>query len=319
MIPKGCFYVFFLVYSLGAHILAPGSLSAADFDLATGAIEAQSDRPINSLLSFDSTGRPIIVGEIDAVPGLPLSFRFDSGASDSVIYDTTALKLVLGSTPYRSREVYTANGYERRPTYIVGGFSALGASIKVDRTISLRDPADLSAVGLIGVDVFRQKILLLDAKARQARLIKAEELTDFALQEIEGKPVAGGSIAIKVTIGGVDIPALVDTGAEKTIMNSAAIPLIKRHLGEGIRRQDGPMRSIVNNDIAATADPYDLSQIMLGQEVLENVVIYKADLPIFVLLGAKKVPALILGMDLLADRTLAFDFQRFRLFLGERH
>ena len=267
-------------------------------------------------LELDSTKRPLLNGRISAVNDILLKFRFDSGASQSVLYETAAFQLLLSNTPYETRRVFTGNGYKEYPLVRVKGFEALGLIYDVERTVTLPDPVEKSAVGLLGVDMFQGQIVYLDPGSGRADTLTQAELNKLGLMEVRGRPVAKGSLAIKIDVGGVDIPALVDTGATNTVMNGPAKRLIERHLGDGLKRMDGGLRLVIGPITVKSADNYSISKLRIGAQTVTDFRILQADLPIFTTLGAKNAPAIIMGMDLLGDRAMAFDFKRYRLYLG---
>ena len=246
----------------------------------------------------------------------PFPFILDTGASRSIIYRSLTSLVHLPSLEKKSRRIITVSGYVRALIYPVKDIYALGTSLKLVDTVALPDIPGSGALGLLGVDLLAGKTLEIRLRQGLAQLHRsADTLTGDGWTFVQGKPVAYGSLALEIDIGGVSIPLIVDTGASHTIINTAGADMLLRSAQGVKRRKVAPI--IIGRNHAS--DQVVLPFFTLGTSVTKDKAVYVADLPIFTLLGAKRVPAIILGMDVLGEQDFAIDFSTWRLYLNTKN
>lgn len=280
-----------------------------------------------NFLEFDAYDRPLLTAYLDKAGDQPLIFRFDSAASRTVLYSSSAYLLGLETLSYQTRRVYTATGYRYFPIFETGDLRSLGLVFPLKNTVALSDPEDGSAIGLLGVDVFRDRILKLDFERGKAGILANSSDIDMAkYHEIKGRKVARGFLAVNITISGVDIPAVVDTGASHTVANPAATALIERispdnQINPKYQKENKykrPVRQVTAAGGVLTGSTLKITNARIGSEIITDIDIVSGDLPIFQILGARQAPAMILGMDILGRRNLILDFERYRLYVGHQ-
>lgn len=265
------------------------------------------------LILPDRFDRPM-VGTI--VNGLgPFPFIIDTGASKSVIYRGLTALTGMSALPNQSKRIITANGYRRVLVYPVTDFYVLGRTLRVDETVALPDIIGSEAKGLIGVDMLADHTLFMDMKLGEANLelSKDEPLGDNWVM-IQGRPVAYGSLALEVNIGGLDVPVIVDTGASDTVINTAGSEAVGRS-AEGISRETIRASMAGGREMVFTA--LRVPEFGVGAFTRTNMRLVVSDVPVFALLGARDVPAIILGMDLLGEQPFAVDFKNWRLYIKQ--
>ncbi len=242
----------------------------------------------------------------------PFPFILDTGASRSVIYRSLTALMNLDSIPNKSRRIITTAGYKRVLIYPVTDMYALGRTIKIEDTVALPDVVGSQAKGLLGVDALSKRTLLISENNTIALLLPdSDSLTSAAWVSVQGRPVAYGSLAVEVEIGGVTIPVVVDTGASNTVINTAGLEALRRSSLYGVEVEER------HSTIAGTRSEaiVKLRKFGLGEFAVNNAEFYVADVPVFSLLGARRVPAIILGMDVLGKQSFAIDFKAWRLLL----
>ncbi|PCI64798.1 MAG: hypothetical protein COB37_00460 [Kordiimonadales bacterium] len=246
----------------------------------------------------------------------PFPFILDTGASRSIIYRSLTSRMHLQSVENKSRRIITVSGYVRALVYPIKDVYALGASLKLEDTVALPDVTGSEALGLLGVDLLAGKTLEIRHRDYIAKLHASPlSLRGDGWQFIQGKPVAYGSLALEIDVGGVSIPLIVDTGASHTIINKAGADTLMRSAQGVARRKIAPL---IIGGIHAN-EQVILPVFALGPYVTKDKAIYVSDLPIFSLLGARRVPAIILGMDVLGEQGFAIDFANWRLYLNTKN
>jgi hypothetical protein len=245
----------------------------------------------------------------------PYRFVVDSGADTSVVGVRVAqdLQLPLG-TPV------LLNGMTER---------AVVDRVKVDRltlgpsTISnLELPAlreqDLGGQGMIGIDALVRQRLMMDF---EKRLVKVEDATT-KWQHLPGEIVVtarrqrGQLILTAVRAAGLPLDAVIDTGSQITIGNTA----LRNRLIHGNADKFSKTLMIGVTGKAVNIDIAVISELELGPVTLRDVPIAFADVPPFAVFGLNDGPALLLGTDILESfRRVSLDFRARKVRFQLRH
>lgn len=260
----------------------------------------------------DRFGRPMVGAVVNGVG--PLPFIIDTGASKSVVYRSLTLMAELEALPNQSKRILTATGYKRVLVYPATDFYMLGRSLLVDETVALPDVIGSEAKGLIGVDLLANLMLVVDMEDGAARLTRPDASLSGTWQTVQGRPVAYGSLALNVNIGGVDVPVIVDTGASDTVINTAGSDALIL-AAQGLSKET--IRASISNGRQREFVALRVPSFKLGAFERTNMRLVVSDISVFTALGARDVPAIILGMDLLGGQAFAVDFKNWRLHLQE--
>jgi predicted aspartyl protease len=236
----------------------------------------------------------------------PYRFLVDSGADRSVIGAALAERLDL------PREAVV------RVRGMAGTSDA--SSVRIDmldigssRIETILAPAlpekFIGAQGIIGIDALADQRLLLDFEnktvviqdTRRPQIVEEGEIVVTARRR------KGQLILTQVSVDGDRTYAVIDTGSELTMGNSAMLKRIMRG------RRLPPMQTVTL--ISVTGESLDaqvalVAELRIGGVLMENVQIAFTDAPPFELFGLDKQPALLLGTDLLKSfRRLSLDFR----------
>ena len=234
----------------------------------------------------------------------PYHFVVDSGADTSVVGLKIArdLELPLG-TPA------VLNGTTDRS--LVDRVKVAQLTVGPSTIDNLEMPAlkedDVGGEGLIGIDALTHQRLMMDfeqklIKVEDARIPVKTERGDIV---IVGYRRHGQLILTEVRAGGIPIEAVIDTGSEVTIGNSA---LRDKLLHKG-REKFWEVPATGVTGVTVQLQMARVGQLELGPVSLEDVPIAFADVPPFKLFGLDKEPALLLGTDLLETfRRVSLDF-----------
>jgi hypothetical protein len=235
----------------------------------------------------------------------PYRFVVDSGADTSVVGQGIArdLELPLGSP-------VILNGVTARN--IVDSVKIAELTIGSSRIPNLELPAlresDVGSDGLIGIDALNQQRLMLDFEARKVRVEDARTPIRTSPGDIviTAKRIQGQLILTRVKAGNVALDAVIDTGSEVTIGNSALREkLIGRHT---VKFWNAEVTGVTG--VTVPIQMTTIPRLQLGPVTLEDVPIAFADVPPFAMFGLSDQPALLLGTDLLEKfRRVSLDFR----------
>jgi predicted aspartyl protease len=234
----------------------------------------------------------------------PYQFIVDSGADTSAVGLRIArdLELPLG-TPVLLNNMTDRNIVDR----VKVDELSVGPSIVHNLQLPALREQDIGGAGMIGIDALRRQRLMLDF---EKRLIKVEDAAT-PVKILPGDIVVtarlqrGQLILTQVRVGGVSLEAVVDTGSEVTIGNTA--------LRDKLIRRHAKLEKVTA--IGVTGKSLDLlvghiPELRLGSVTLTDVPMAFADVPPFEVFGLSDRPALLLGTDLLETfRRVSLDFR----------
>lgn len=178
-------------------------------------------------------------------------------------------------------------------------------------------PVDALGVdGVLGADVISAYAMELDVPGRRWSLTEAP-----APAALRGMlpPVAftldtARAPRLTVMLNGKPVPALLDTGANLSVINWAAAELAGVARGGPALRGGGQAKGASAH--AAAVQQADCA-MAVGDHRRDAAPLRIADLPIFKAVGMEG-PAMILGLDAFADRRIVIDHPRGRLHIAVR-
>ena len=234
----------------------------------------------------------------------PYSFIVDSGADTSVVGLRIArdLQLPLG-TPAILNGMTARHLVDRVQVDAL----TLGPSTIRDLQLPALREADLGGQGLIGIDALVQQRLMMDF---ERRLIKVEDARRPERSRpgdivVVAKRRRGQLILTQVRAAGLPLEAVIDTGTEITIGNTA--------LRDRLIRKRAKFWTVPATGVTGVTVQLQLTRVrelQLGPVTLRDVPIAFADVPPFELFGLSEEPALLLGTDILETfRRVSLDFR----------
>ncbi|HEX8571317.1 MAG TPA: retroviral-like aspartic protease family protein [Allosphingosinicella sp.] len=235
----------------------------------------------------------------------PYQFVVDSGADTSVVGLRIAheLELPLG-TPVVLNNMTDRNVVDR----VHVAELSLGPSIIRDLQLPALREADLGGAGMIGIDALARQRLMLDF---EKKLIRVEDASK-PVRSMPGDIVVtarlrrGQLILTEVKAGRITLDAVVDTGSQISIGNSA----LREKLVKSRRHKLETVTAIGVTGTKVELHVARIDELRLGSVTLSNVPIAFADVPPFEVFGLAGQPALLLGTDLLGTfRRVSLDFR----------
>jgi len=244
----------------------------------------------------------------------PYRFVVDSGADTSVVGLRIAhnLQLPLG-TPAILNATTSRDVVDRVKVASLG----IGSSTIPDLELPALRESDVGADGLIGIDALTEQRLMMDFEARQVRVEDARKPMRFSPDDIViiARRARGQLILTAVRASGFPLDAVIDTGSEVTIGNSALRDKLLRH---GTKFWTVAATGVTG--VTVQLQMATIRELQLGPVTLQDVPIAFADVPPFALFGLAKEPALLLGTDLLETfRRVSLDFRARKVRFQLRH
>ena len=182
----------------------------------------------------------------------------------------------------------------------------LGLTVFRGLELPMLKEIDIGAEGMIGLDALVEQRLMLDF---DERVITVDD-ADSPLPRFDGEIVVtarlsrGQLILTEVEANGEEVEAVIDTGTEITIGNSALRDMLRARSDK-----DSTLTIIGVTGVEAEIQFAKIARIKLGPVLFQNVAIAFADVPPFAVFGLDEKPALLLGTDLMEQfRKVSLDF-----------
>jgi predicted aspartyl protease len=256
-----------------------------------------------------AAGRPIALVRVNSRG--PFRFVFDTAATSSAVSGQLMNALGIASA---QESVVTVNGTNGRSDKSLVHIDSLqcGSLLQQDLQLPLLDrfavPVDDGLLGVSGladkrvdIDVAQQQVSIADA--RGVGVVRGSRAIKLARH-------ASGLSLIEVRIKKIACIAILDTGAEHSVGNSA----LTRALGLGAPAPSAATATTVLSDAngdSQLAALQSVPAVRLGSVALPSGPMTIADAHVFAALGLATRPALLLGMDRMgAVSRMVLDYRR---------
>ena len=292
----------------------PGSAWAQDAPTPPQSPEQVFIKPATIDNSLEVAGDPVAAREVNTRMQVgvtidnkgPFRFFVDSGADRSVIGLALAQRLGLPAGP----DVMLHSTGSAQITHTVHINSLhVGSSTIRDISAPALPERFLGGDGMLGIDALIDQRLTIDYDKKTVIVqdtLAREAVVGFDEIVVTARRRKGQLILTQARAAGSPVAAVIDTGTEVTVGNSA---LRARLFRRGHSSMTTTLLSVTGDEIPA--DLIVVPEIRIGDLVLHNVLIAFADIPPFKLFGLEKEPAILLGSDLMsAFRRVSLDFRR---------
>lgn len=276
--------------------------------------EAQANAPAEYALGStrsDRLGR--VIAPVSVNGQGPFRFIVDTGANRSVLSQQLAEQLGLTSTS--TGEVHSVLDVTSAPFVQVDSLRYQNLALGSRALPMLQGSFLAGEQGVLGVDSMRGRRLRIDFVRNCIEIIPAQGaprlMRDWTT--VRGQLRFGHLVVIPARVANVDVNLFLDTGSNQTLANPA--------LQAAVIGSAGQRASVEERTVAYTAGrPVVLENEILvprmrigarGEITLRHVTAYVGPFHIFELWGLQEQPAMLIGMDVLAQtRELAIDYER---------
>lgn len=263
------------------------------------------------------SGHPIAEVSIDG--SKELRFIIDTAASSTSVLPRLRAAMPGSLRAAGSQNLNGAAGQTQIETLSLGRLTVDGRDFEGLKVFALPpSPVDeLGVDGVLGADVIARYAVEMDMPGRAWRMADAPTA---AMLENTLPPVPitlDEALTPRLTIhlDGVAIPAILDTGAKGTILNWAAAGLLGLTPESPGLVKASHVKGVTTHGTASVTATF--REFRIGGMRRHGHTLRIADLPVFAALGfAEGQPAIIVGIDALADRRFVIDHPGGRLFIA---
>lgn len=239
----------------------------------------------------------------------PFRFILDTGANQSVLTRRVAEAVGIVLNPESRLMLHGVTGSLAVQAVELDSLQA-GDLVQRNLKVAVLDSVMGGADGILGTQGFDD--LRVTVEFRRDR-ITIERSRGQRARQNEGKIPAtlrfGTLLVVDGHVGTIRVKAVIDTGAEMTLGNSAlrdALLRRRKHVG-------GPddARVVGLDETSQTGRYLRTPMIRLGEAEIEGLPIIYGDIHVFKLWDLKDEPALLVGMDILGSlEKLVIDYRR---------
>jgi hypothetical protein len=185
-----------------------------------------------------------------------------------------------------------------------------GDIILEGQRLAVADASFVTTDGVLGVDGFENKVVLVDFVHDRVSVLDAREHRPSPqLARIPAKMQFGRLLLIDALVGTHKVKAVVDTGAQRTLGNLALSARLGLRPTDSYR--DTAAEVIGATDSRQVGERYLVRQVTLDALRITNLTVTFGDFYIFKIWNLQSQPALLIGMDMIGTLdTLGVDYLR---------
>lgn len=295
---------------LGALALAQ-AYAHANEPIEVAAIAAQRS------LEVLPSGHPVVLVSIDG--SAPKRFVLDTAASITAILPKLRAELPGVTVKPAGRPLNGVAGQTQVETARVDRLHVAGRTFRArDLLLLPPSPTDgLGIDGILGADIVANYVVAMDMPGRAWRMTDTVEagMLDGLTASVPFTLDDQRAPRLTVRLNGVEVPAVLDTGARGTILNWAAARAIGISADSPGVTKASDIKGATSQAIASVEA--SLTALAIGEAEIAGPKVRVADVPIFKILGFQlDQPAVILGIDMFAGRRFVIDHPGLRLHIS---
>lgn len=241
----------------------------------------------------------------------PFRFILDTGANRSVLSPRVAELLELTPSDATSINVHGVTGSAVLPAVEIRELRAGPLTVVRDKRMPVLPESVLAdADGILGIEGLTGMRIDVDFESGTVTITRSRGApAEEGMLVVPAKLRHGGLLVADARFGRVRVKAIIDTGAERTLGNSA----LQQALALQPNRLQGYGITTVHGATPTPGEGTSLRgpKIYLGETELDNLEVTFGDLHVFKHWGLEDTPALLIGMDLLGSvQRLVIDYKR---------
>jgi predicted aspartyl protease len=313
-----------IVFRRACHLVALGGLLMCALCSCGDAVASEPQDDLSEIVvqapepRFVAPTRRDQIGRIWAPVWIndkgPFRLLLDTGANHSGVTAQVAelLNIPLDQSPPVLLRGVT--GIATVPTIRVDSFTVGDLTLSPAILLIVTDAMG-GAEGVLATDEFKDKRIVIDFKHDQIDIRRSHnERARSGFVTISLEHSQAGLLMFHALVGGLRIQAIIDTGGQRTIGNLAMRDALIRHHVQG-----SPVQIFDVTADSQTGETFPSPPIQLGSIEIIGARITYGDMHIFERWDLTKVPALLIGMDVLGLlETFIIDYHRRELQLRMR-
>jgi predicted aspartyl protease len=238
----------------------------------------------------------------------PFRLIVDTGANQSVLTARLVQALGIPVTPESNVRLTGVTGSQVVPVITVDSLQT-GDLEQRDLRVAVMNSVSGGAEGILGMQGFAGKRITVDFVNDRIQIANSRgQRPGFRFASIPVDVRFDRLLLATGRVGGVKVQAVIDTGAERTLGNSA----LRRELIRLKRLREEPFAAgvIGLTEVEQRGEAIWTRKIQLGDVALTDVNVIYGDMHVFKVWGLEDKPAMLIGMDVLGLlHTLIVDYR----------
>jgi clan AA aspartic protease (TIGR02281 family) len=276
------------------------------------------DSPPKSSAAADQGPVPLrIIADVMINGRGPFHFMFDTGATQTVISDTTVTRLGLESDLAKLVRVQGVNGHVLAPEIQIDSLTIGSLQFRHIDVPVLAGPLFDGLDGILGAQGFDGMKLSVSVLDRRCIITASPRRADTPAGATALRMMSQLLPMVSATVAGVKVRVIIDTGAATTLGNPTLLAALQK---AGLVQELHAAPAVLDVTSVRWAGLNGaIPPLQLGRVAVQPPMVTFGDYQIFSRWGLSKRPALLLGMDSLATlATFSIDYSRLQLQLLPR-
>ncbi len=242
----------------------------------------------------------------------PFRFIFDTGANRAVLSPHVAELLQLHVSDATPLTVHGVTGTATLPAVSVRSLRAGEVILAENKLMPVLSREVLAnADGILGIEGLGMARIDIDFKKDSVSITKSNGRTraPSGFLTIPASLKLGGLLVVQGRVGRVRVQAIIDTGAERSLGNTALREALTRSRKRGSKDASRTVYGATPELYEGTA--FIAPTIYLGEAELRDLEVTFGDLHVFRVWELEDKPAILIGMDLLGIvERIIIDYRR---------
>lgn len=239
----------------------------------------------------------------------PFRLVVDTGASHTTLSPELATRLGLDTTSEEAVMLNGVTGAEVVPAVTITRLQAGELVVEGVRAPVIHADIMAGADGILGIAGLRRERILVDFRNDRIVIARSKnQPEDKSLLRIPAQRIAGGLLMVTARVGGVNVRAIIDTGAERSLGNTALANALRKR---GKLLPPRPTFVFGTTATVIEGEWRGIPPVILGDATISQVNLVFGDFHIFKVWDVEDKPTMLIGMDVLGTVSrLIIDYRR---------